>query len=54
MVSGLLKLIGQFSLDGLDGTACKTREKFVNSHWSVPANFDPSVYHDCRLYPYYI
>ena len=52
MVSGLLKLIGQFSLDDLDGTGCKTRGRFVDSHWSVPANFDLSVY--CRLYAYYI
>jgi hypothetical protein len=38
--SGPLKLIGQFSRDGI---GCKTRVKFVNSHWSVPVNFDPSI-----------
>ena len=30
--SGLLKVIGQFSLNGI---GCKTRIKFVIGHWSV-------------------
>jgi len=38
--SALLKLIGQFSHDGI---GCKTHVKFVNSRWSVPLSFDLSI-----------
>ena len=38
--SGTLKLIGQFSHDGI---GCKTRIKFNSSDWSVQVSFDLSV-----------
>ena len=37
---GPLVWIEQLSLDGI---GCKTRIKFVNSHWSVLVSFDSSI-----------
>ena len=37
---GPFKGIGQFSCDDID---LKNRSQFVNSYWSVLANFDPSA-----------
>jgi len=44
--SGLLKLMGQFSHNGIGS---KISVKFVNSHLLVPVSFDPSVVSQVKL-----